>query len=234
MRICLFIITLLFIPTSVHSQNNVGIGTGSPDSNAVLEMHATDKGVLIPRLSSAQRNGMTPSLGINQKGLLVFDNDSSKFFFWNGYIWQTIGCGAMGPQGLPGNANVQLYSVIGTGSTIVCNWSNYTPIVDLNLTITLTDTADLLISTTGTISPQVSLMTPMVNIAVFCDNTMIPQAHQLYTLLYSDWHISTTVNLPPGTYYFEVRGIVDINQSYCFNAGSVGGSQSSLIIQVFY
>jgi hypothetical protein len=100
-KIIIFII-LLFDMTCGFSQNNVGIGTISPDSNAILEMQATDKGMLIPRMTSNDRNSMSPSLGLNQKGLMVFDNDSTKFFYWNGYSWQTFGSGAMGPQGPPG------------------------------------------------------------------------------------------------------------------------------------
>jgi hypothetical protein len=98
----LIFIILLFNLTYGFGQNNVGIGTNAPDTNAILELQATDKGILIPRMTSPQRNNMAPSLGLTQKGLLVFDNDSTKFFFWNGYMWQSIDCGAMGPQGPPG------------------------------------------------------------------------------------------------------------------------------------
>jgi hypothetical protein len=99
----IFIIIILFFDlTYGFGQNNVGIGTNTPDSNAILEMNATDKGILIPRMTSTQRNNMTPSLGLTQEGLLVYDNDSTKFFYWNGYSWQTFGSGAMGPQGPSG------------------------------------------------------------------------------------------------------------------------------------
>jgi hypothetical protein len=84
------------------SQNHVGIGTSLPDTNAILDLQATNKGILIPRLSALQRNNMSPALGLNQKGLMVFDTDSTKFFYWNGYSWQTFGSGTMGPAGPTG------------------------------------------------------------------------------------------------------------------------------------
>ncbi len=88
----------LFV-AGVCSSQNVGIGTNTPDANAVLELKSTTQGILVPRMSSVNRTSMNPSLGVPQKGLLVFDNDSTKFFFWNGYNWQTFGSGPMGPAG---------------------------------------------------------------------------------------------------------------------------------------
>ncbi|MGB1317747.1 MAG: hypothetical protein ACPG5W_06055, partial [Flavobacteriales bacterium] len=35
--------------TSVYAQDNVGIGTITPDPSALLEIQALDKGLLIPR-----------------------------------------------------------------------------------------------------------------------------------------------------------------------------------------
>jgi len=74
------IFILLFVPIS-YSQ--VGIGTTTPNSSSVLDIESNDKGVLIPRLSSLQRNNIiTPA-----KGLLVFDNDTITFWFYDGTQW---------------------------------------------------------------------------------------------------------------------------------------------------
>jgi hypothetical protein len=103
MKKILFTILLFLLSYSwVFSQNHVGIGTSLPDTNAILDLQATNKGILIPRLSALQRNNMSPALGLNQKGLMVFDTDSTKFFYWNGYTWQTFGSGTMGPMGPTG------------------------------------------------------------------------------------------------------------------------------------
>jgi hypothetical protein len=100
--IFIILITFLLDMTWAYSQNNVGIGTTAPDTNALLELKASDKGILIPRLTSVQRNNMSPSLGIAQEGLLVYDNDSTKFFFWDGNAWKQLGNAITGPQGATG------------------------------------------------------------------------------------------------------------------------------------
>lgn len=63
-----------------------GIGTSSPDTSSILDIQSNSKGVLIPRLTSAER------LAINSpaEGLLVFDSDESKFFFSNNSSWWVL------------------------------------------------------------------------------------------------------------------------------------------------
>ena len=45
------------------SQAQVGINNPNPDDNSVLDLKATDKGLLIPRLSTTQREAMSLVLG---------------------------------------------------------------------------------------------------------------------------------------------------------------------------
>jgi hypothetical protein len=57
-----------------------------PNSSAMLDITSTSKGLLIPRMTTAQRNSIvSPS-----KGLLVFDNTSNTFWYYNGSMWQEI------------------------------------------------------------------------------------------------------------------------------------------------
>ena len=48
---------------------NVGIGTLSPDISALLELKSTAKGILIPRVTTAQMN----TIANPAKGLMVLD-----------------------------------------------------------------------------------------------------------------------------------------------------------------
>ena len=41
------------------AQNNTGIGTAQPDSTAILDVNSNDKGFLLPRLTTAERNSIT-------------------------------------------------------------------------------------------------------------------------------------------------------------------------------
>jgi hypothetical protein len=66
----LFFIALVVVPMLSFSQS-IGIGTTSPDAKAILDIKATDKGVLFPRLTSAQRNAIVNP----PDGLHVFNTD---------------------------------------------------------------------------------------------------------------------------------------------------------------
>jgi len=222
--------------TGGFSQNNVGIGTNSPDSNAILEMQATNKGILIPRMTAAQRNNMSPSLGLTQKGMLVFDNDSTNFFYWDGVNWRNI---ASGPQGPPGIANIQMFSVNGSSAVNICG-SSYTNIPGLSLTINLIDSARLNIFTNGGLQWTTSNNGgPSAHIGLFKNNIMVPTAYQSIGIAAvvpsykseSNWCFSSTLILPAGLYAFDIRGSASYD---CYNAGSNSYSQSSLIIYVFY
>lgn len=85
---CFFLLILfLSLPNGSFSQN-VGIGTTTPNAKAALEVKATDKGILFPRLTSAQRNAITNP----PDGLHLYNTDErclnyydSLFQVWNCY-----------------------------------------------------------------------------------------------------------------------------------------------------
>ncbi|WP_259016629.1 hypothetical protein [Emticicia fluvialis] len=69
----------------------VSIGNISPKTSAILDIASTTKGVLLPRMNSAQRvaikgdNDTAPPTG-----LIVFDTSLGKFCFYNGSSWESI------------------------------------------------------------------------------------------------------------------------------------------------
>lgn len=72
------LLILCIISTSSYAQ--VGIGTTNPDNSSILDIQATDKGVLIPRLTTAEINAITNPAN----GLLVYNTDIDEFQFNNG------------------------------------------------------------------------------------------------------------------------------------------------------
>ncbi|MEQ9413497.1 MAG: hypothetical protein RIF39_06685, partial [Cyclobacteriaceae bacterium] len=78
----------------LNAQNSVGIGTSSPNPNAVLELVSPgdNQGILVPRLTTAQRTATTflSALSENDSGLLVYDSELDQFFSWNGLAWSTL------------------------------------------------------------------------------------------------------------------------------------------------
>lgn len=84
------IILMLVLVSFLKSYSqSVGIGTTAPNTSSVLDVSATNKGMLVPRMTTAQRTAITSPA----KGLLVFDNDISSFFFYNGTAWTQLSTG---------------------------------------------------------------------------------------------------------------------------------------------
>ena len=64
----------------MDNATNVGIGTTSPNPSALLDLTATDKGLLIPRLTASQRCAINNPAN----GLMVYDLDSLSLFVYSG------------------------------------------------------------------------------------------------------------------------------------------------------
>ncbi len=83
----------------------VGIGTTTPNTHAVLELKSpgNDQGFLVPRLTTAQRTGLT--LSPQENGMLVYDSDENKFYYWQVSQWLPVQSGAGEVQDLQLNGN---------------------------------------------------------------------------------------------------------------------------------
>jgi hypothetical protein len=81
------LLTLLISFILISKSNaQIGIGTSTPDKSAVLDVTGTNRGFLAPRMNTAQRNAISSPA----KGLMVFDNDSSYFFYYDGSAWKSL------------------------------------------------------------------------------------------------------------------------------------------------
>jgi hypothetical protein len=91
---------LLFLCTLSKAQDNVGIGTNTPDVTAILEMVSSGKGLLIPRMTAVQRLAIVSPAN----ALLVYDTDSMCFFFYRSLpaAWISLCNVATGPTGAQG------------------------------------------------------------------------------------------------------------------------------------
>jgi hypothetical protein len=94
MRLNLQPLYILFflIVNAFHLNAQTGIGTTTPNASARLEVAATDKGFLLPRMTAAQR-GLIPSPA---NGLLVYQTDATNGFYVNtgtpaAPIWTRVG-----------------------------------------------------------------------------------------------------------------------------------------------
>jgi hypothetical protein len=60
----------------------------------MLDIASNDKGLLIPRMTTAQRNAVT--VDITTDGLMVYDTDIKSFFYYNTTGWVAISTGVSG------------------------------------------------------------------------------------------------------------------------------------------
>jgi microcystin-dependent protein len=69
---------------------NVGIGTTTPDASAALDVTSTDKGVLFPRMTQAQRTAIASPA----TGLLVYQTGGnpnlSGYYYYSGTSWTKL------------------------------------------------------------------------------------------------------------------------------------------------
>ncbi len=81
----LVLVILIFTTTSSYSQT-VGIGTITPNTNAVLDVKSGTRGILVPRMDSVARKNIP-----NTKGLMVYDSTTSSFWYNTGTQWLQVG-----------------------------------------------------------------------------------------------------------------------------------------------
>lgn len=109
-RILLTCLVAFVIATNAFSQN-VGIGTNAPDTNAVLELKSSTKGLLLPRTSTTTRFTI-PAV----KGLMVYDTTTNSTWSNDGTQWVEMAGGPGGGSGwsLTGNAGTTSANFLGT------------------------------------------------------------------------------------------------------------------------
>jgi len=73
LNIMKYSLSIFFLLISLHfASAQIGINNSNPDDNSVLDIQATNKGLLIPRLSTTQREAMSTGTGFSQ-GMMVYD-----------------------------------------------------------------------------------------------------------------------------------------------------------------
>lgn len=65
------------------SQDNIGIGTSSPNASAIFEVSSTSKGLLPPRMTTAQRDAISSPVA----GLMIYNTTTNKHQGYNGSTW---------------------------------------------------------------------------------------------------------------------------------------------------
>lgn len=81
-----FSIMILFTIQLFAQNGNVGIGINNPHNTAMLDVSSTEKGFLMPRLTSAQRDAISAPA----QGLMIFNIASNKINVFAGTQWHEL------------------------------------------------------------------------------------------------------------------------------------------------
>ncbi|WP_191906448.1 tail fiber domain-containing protein [Hymenobacter baengnokdamensis] len=142
----LLLSTLLLAPVYAFAQS-VGIGTTTPTASAALEIKSTSQGLLLPRLTLAQRTALTSSSTAPPvPGLVIYQTDNTPgLYAYDGATWVRLGADNLGnhtatqtldlnSQRLLGNvgtslgdstAQVELNASVGTQSAALITRSTF-------------------------------------------------------------------------------------------------------------
>ena len=90
---------------STHAQ--VGVGTTTPNSNAVLDIFSTNKGILIPRILD------TATVSNPMECLIIYNKNTRSPYYYNGTQWLSLG-GRL-PSGMGTTTDRVTYQVSGSG-----------------------------------------------------------------------------------------------------------------------
>ncbi len=95
------VLRIIFIVTTLASSNSLsaqvqgkfGTNQNALDINAAIEVESTSKGVLLPRLTTAQQNAMVSPTN----GMLIYNTDSACFVLRRAGVWRSL-CAANGGE----------------------------------------------------------------------------------------------------------------------------------------
>lgn len=129
-----FILLTLFWAQSCWGQS-LGLNNASPDASSIIDMTATDRGMLAPRMTQAQRNAITSPA----TSLLIYQTDNTPGFYYNA-----------GTPGAPNWVAVQppVSQVSATGTTTT---TSTTDVLINSMTITVAGSGSYMIMFSGSV-----------------------------------------------------------------------------------
>ena len=169
MKSKLLLVVLFLISFTTYSQ--VGIGTLTPSSSAQLEVTASDKGVLIPRLNLTGSTDATTITSGNINSLLVFNTATVSdikpgYYYWYENKWNRIIISSevsTNPGTVIYNPTTQVFSYIDV--------SGNTQVIDINTIVKANETITTLVNNGGGSYTYTNELGTAVNIDVTGDVT---------------------------------------------------------------
>ncbi len=212
----LLIATTFLASASVYGQ--VGFNNPNPDPSSILDLTANDKGLLVPRMTTAQRS----AIGGPAEGLLVYQTDGSKgFYYHDGTGWYTVG----GWVKTTGSTNVTLPGSAVVSGTITSNGLTNSGTLSTN-TLSSTTISNSGSITTNSLSSTGSVSAGSLSVPGFPTNALVPSGVIVMwsgsvASIPSGWALC---NGASGTPDLRDRFVVGAGSSY--SPGNTGGANT--------
>ena len=169
------LIIVLLSSNTIHAQSmgisNVAI---TPDPSSILEMRTTTKGVLIPRMTTAERDLISSPAN----GLMIYNTSTSRFNFHNGSTWVIF------------VSDSTAYLSVDAGSSLTT--SSTSDVVISDMTQTASETATYLVLFNGQVTIPAAINTEGINTAtlasdlnlIYTDIMAIPATSSSHPLVF--------------------------------------------------
>ena len=114
------LIIAVLILGQIHAQT--GIGTTTPHASAKLDVTATNKGFLPPRVTLTSNTDVI-TIPSPAEGLLVYNTGNNSglvagYYYWNGANWATIATAIAAGYGVAASEMQKIYDGVGNATTI--------------------------------------------------------------------------------------------------------------------
>ena len=97
------VVMLIIVTGNKVNAQSMGISSSAitPDASSILEMRTSTKGLLMPRLTTTERDAIASPA----TGLIIYNTTASKFNFYNGSTWITMFSGSSVVNSVTGTSN---------------------------------------------------------------------------------------------------------------------------------
>lgn len=110
------VIVVCCLILSWSSWSQVGVNTNTPDGSSALDVTSTTKGLLPPRMTSAQRDNITVTTA--SAGLIIYNTDTQVLNIFDGINWHAI---------TTGSSALVCLTATTLNEFLLCVQTNYTP-----------------------------------------------------------------------------------------------------------
>lgn len=197
-----------------HAKAQTGIGTTTPNASARLEVAATDRGFLPPRIALTAANSASPVTS-PATGLLVYNtatagtapnNVAPGYYFWNGSVWVAI-LGSITTSSISGN---------GTTTTLTNFGAEVNTQSGTSYTLTASDNGKIISFTSNN---AVSLTVPVLTTGFNC--LIVQRGTGQVTLVASGSTIQNRYNYSKTAGQHAIMSLVSVANGFFVSSGDM-------------